>query len=380
MTAKALFALSLLTSTAFAAPMNIEEQRYTNAVTELADVTGRYQPQIEQLLGRYRADSNELTVTHKVAEDGKNLWQRAVNDVRSGHFDDRSLYWDRLAARIALKQQQPSFNMVQWQRDILLTSFEKASRGFSDVKFDPNSHVRILLTGFDPFQLDKNIGQSNPSGVAALALDGMTFQLGSKQVQIETVMIPVRFQDFDDGLIESLLTPYYRDSSVDMILTVSMGRDNFDLEHFPGRNRSAAATDNLQILTGASQTQPLPPHLNGKVLHGPEFVEFSLPYQVMQQAPGPYVINDNRNVVTTNGKVNATSLSRLDDSVSVQGSGGGYLSNEISYRAVLLGQLMGSNIPVGHIHTPRIAGYDEAAIKAIVSQLEGMIAAGAATL
>ncbi|WP_298442603.1 hypothetical protein [uncultured Ferrimonas sp.] len=377
---KALFALSLLASTAVAAPMDVEERRYASAVSELPSATGRYQAQIDRLLSRYRADNNELTVTRKVAEDGNALWRAAVADVQSGYLDDRSLYWDRLATRIALKQQQPNFPLADWQRNILLTTLEKASRGMSDIRFDADSDIRILLTGFDPFQLDRNLGQSNPSGVAALAMDGMSFQLGPQKVQIETVMIPVRFKDFDDGLIESVLTPFFRDNSVDMVVTVSMGRSDFDLERFPGRNRSASASDNQNVHTGASKRQPLPPQLNGQVLNGPEFVEFTLPAAAMMQAQGQYKINDNRNVSTSQGDKQARNLFALRNATSVQGSGGGYLSNEISYRSVLLSELLNSKVPVGHVHTPRISGYDADAIQAIVTQLEMMLAEAAMTL
>ncbi|WP_028117955.1 hypothetical protein [Ferrimonas senticii] len=375
-----LIALSLLAASSQATAMNVEEQRYAQAITELPGVTGRYQPQIDHLLSRYRADTNELTVTRKVAEDGINLWRAAVADVQAGYLDDRSLYWDRLATRIALKQQRPDFVMADWQRDILLTTLEKASRGMSDIKFAPDSDIRILITGFDPFNLDRQIGQSNPSGLAAMVLDGTKFQLGDKQVQIESVLIPVRFADFDNGLVESLLTPYFRDNSVDMVVTISMGRDDFDLERFPGRNRSASAADNLGVLTGASSKQPLPPQLNGKVLNGPEFVEFTLPANAMLKAHGQYAINDNRKVTTDRGERSASSLRQLDDALSVQGSGGGYLSNEISYRSVLLAELLGSRVPVGHIHTPKVSGHDVNAEKAIVEQLEAMLAQAAMTL
>ena len=36
---------------------------------------------------------------------------------------------------------------------------------------------------------------------------------------------------------------------------------------------------------------------------------------------------------------------------------GGYLSNDVSYRTVRLVRALGSNVRVGHIHTPRISGF-----------------------
>ncbi|MFI3245016.1 MAG: hypothetical protein R3Y10_00810 [Ferrimonas sp.] len=358
---------------------DVEEQRYAQAAKQLPEVAIRYQAQTEALLTRYRANTNELSVTRNVAQDGTALWQAAVKDVQQGGWDDRPLYWNRLATRIGLKQQQPSFTLAAWQRQILLNSLEKASRGMSDVHFLEEVDLRILLTGFDPFLLDRNLSQSNPSGLAALAFDGVIWPLAGKRVQIESVLIPVRFQDFDDGLIESLLTPYLRDNNIDMVVTVSMGREHFDLERFAGRNRSAAMVDNQNFRSGATPQQPKPPYLNGQVLNGPEFVEFSLPAQAMQQAIGRYQVNDNRQVETELGTRQAGQIEQLDGAVSVAGSGGGYLSNEISYRSLLLKQLLGSQVLVGHIHTPKIDGHDPSAQQQMVEQLQAILQQAAST-
>ncbi|GAA5194060.1 hypothetical protein [Ferrimonas gelatinilytica] len=366
-------AMSLVSGAIMAAPLDTEELRLERAQETMGPLTQRYEAQVDQLIQRYRADDGELTATRKVAEDASALWRAAVEDVQGGFFDDRALYWNRLAARTRLKQSDPGFAIVPWQREIMLSTLEKASRGMSDIHFDDDSDIKILLTGFDPFRLDDHIDQSNPSGLAALALDGQRWQVDGRKVQVETVLIPVRFADFDQGLIESLLTPYLRDRRVDMVVTVSMGRDGFDLERFPGRNRSAEAGDNLNVVTGASKTQPLPPTLNGTDLNGPEFLEFSLPVAQLQKATGRYEIRDNRQVTTRQGDREARSLLSLRDATSVAGSGGGYLSNEISYRSLLLKQLLESPVPVGHIHTPKIQGYDEQQNRAIVEQLEAML-------
>ncbi|BAJ03654.1 hypothetical protein [Shewanella violacea] len=371
-------------STATMANLDIEEARIPTAVQAIPKVVGRYQALINSLGEQYSEQTHELKMTQMVARQGERLWQQAVRDVQSGGQDDRPLYWGRLAMKTLLKQQAPSFKIAPWQRDINLSAIEKSSRGFSNISFEADTQVKILLTGFDPFFLDRNIDQSNPSGLAALALDGYQFSVNGKQAQIQTVMIPVRFADFDLGIIESLLTPYYRENSLDMIITVSMGRDEFDLERFPGRNRSATAPDNLNILTGANHENPIAPMFNGKTLNGPEFVEFSLPVKAMQSVQGDsakWKVNDNHGVTTQGkGKFNASSLSELQAATSVEGSGGGYLSNEISYRAVLLQQQFNSKIPVGHIHTPRVKGFDAKTETDIVEQIKAMVIAGAKSL
>ncbi|WP_137223159.1 hypothetical protein [Shewanella sp. MEBiC00475] len=365
---------------------NVEEMRVTKAEQTMPEVVNRYQAISDTVEVKLAQATDELTVTEMAAHQGHRLWQQAVRDIQSGHSDDRSLYWSRLSMRNVLKQDKAGFNLANWQRDILVNAVEKSSRGFSDIEFSPDTQINILVTGFDPFFLDRNIGQSNPSGLAALALDGYQFEVDGKKAQIETVMIPVRFSDFDNGIIESLLTPFYRDNSVDMVFTISMGRENFDIERFPGRNRSAEAPDNLNILTGASHTNPKAPLFNngastdGK-LNGPEFVKFSLPVEAMTAVKGHWSVNDNNQISTlSRGQFKASSLAELQNEISVEGSGGGYLSNEISYRSILLRDQFNLKLPVGHIHTPRIKGYDSQVESDIVEQIRAMIAAAASTL
>ena len=65
-------------------------------------------------------------------------------------------------------------------------------------------------------------------------------------------------------------------------------------------------------------------------------------------------------------------------STAVEGSGGGFLSNEIFYRATLLRLQTGSHIPVGHLHTPFLTpGLSSAAFEAlrtsIVNRIEQII-------
>ncbi|MEI6858843.1 MAG: hypothetical protein V5788_03490 [Shewanella sp.] len=364
--------------------LDVEESRVNIASKILPDVVFRYQALVDSLDTQYQQQTHELLMTGMIAHQGEKLWQQAVKDVQSGGQDDRPLYWGRLAMKTLLKQQSPSFKLAAWQRKINLNAIEMSSRGFSNINFAADTQIKILLTGFDPFFLDRNIDQSNPSGLTALALDNYQFSVNGKKAQIQTVIIPVRFADFDQGIIESLLTPYYRENSLDMIITVSMGRDDFDLERFPGRNRSATAPDNLNVLTGGNKDKPITPMFNGKVLNGPEFVEFSLPVIAMQSIQDDdtkWKVNDNHSVTTlARGKFNAMSLSELQGATSVEGSGGGYLSNEISYRAILLQQKFNSNIPVGHIHTPRVNSYDAKVESDIVEQVKAMLIAGAKSL
>ncbi|RYV01040.1 hypothetical protein SOPP22_19460 [Shewanella sp. OPT22] len=379
---KQLLALSVLASTtAIAVPLDVEEQRIPTALQELPTVALRYNALNDQLIQKVKASKEEKQLTKLVANQGQRLWQQAVRDVQSGSNDDRPLYWSRLAMRETLKTKPAGFKLADWQRNILVKATEQSSRGINDVAFDDKADITILLTGFDPFFLDKDIGQSNPSGLTALALDGYRFQVNGKQAQIETVMIPVRFADFDKGMIESILTPLYRNNAIDMLFTVSMGRKDFDLERFPGRNRSAKAPDNLNVYTGATAENPVAPMLRGNILNGNEFVEFTLPVKAMQSVKGDWAAIDNAKITTLKrGDIEAKSLAELNGETSVQGSGGGYLSNEISYRAIRLMNQMNVNIPNGHIHTPRIKNHDGETEMNIVNQIRLMVEAAATTL
>ena len=239
------------------------------------------------------------------------LWRAAVADVQAGNWDDRPLYWARLKLQRVLADRGESVAHVESQSRGLLRA--------------PGAEVPgILLTGFDPFRLDVDIGQSNPSGLAALALDG-TLVAGFR---VRSAILPVRYADFDAGIVENTLGEHFA-AGLDLAVTVSMGRDAFDLERFPGRRRSTTEPDNRGESGGGSTTDPLPP----PGLEGPEFLEFSLPGESMVRVGGEWPVRDNREVRTLRGPLTARSLADLRGEVAVGGSGGGYLSNEIAYRS-----------------------------------------------
>ena len=309
-----------------------ELARLTLAETRLAGVADRYDGAV-------------------AAGDGGELWRHAVADVQAGHGDDRPLYW----ARLKLRQR----GGAQAGRA------ERASRGlgFECAEGEP----WLLLTGFDPFHLDRHLDQSNPAGLAALALHGTRIA----DVRVAGAILSVRFDDFDAGLVEAALaTPFQRRPLLG--ITVSMGRDGFDLERFPGRRRSAAALDNCDQSGGGTVDRPVAP----AGLNGPEFLEFSLPANAMAAVSGRWPVRDNRRVATlAQGELTAQSLAELDGHTAVAGSGGGFLSNEVAYRSLLLQRHLGVSFPLGHVHVPAVAGYDAEAEQAIVAQLRHLIAA-----
>ena len=369
--------------------LTVEEARISKLRELHPEVADRYSDIVNQakssfdLAGDYEAMS---LLTHHT---GKKLWEAAKRTVaEQAILDDRSLYWSRLSLTAYLRASQLAVPLSSNQRISLIERLENSSRGRDSIEFTAGAVKKILVTGFDPFLLDKHIDQSNPSGIVALNLDGQTLTYGQASAEIQTVIFPVRFEDFDAGEVEQLIEPLLKTRQVDMIVTVSMGRTDFDLEHFPGRRRSSGSPDNLNVYSGGDETKPKIPLLNGAVIEGPEFLEFSLPYRAMQQVildakqdankqPGevtyPYLINDNRTITTLDGTFEAKTLAELKDATAVLGSGGGYLSNEISYRNVRLAHKYQPLIPTGHIHTPRLERYDAEQLKTISDQVAEMI-------
>lgn len=324
----------------------VEQARLPQAAAVIGAAANRYDDVLAALPGM------------SAAECGQWLWQRAVADAQNGHLDDRPLYWARLKALAAIEQ-----------RGGETAPAERRSRGFH-FEFPPGE-AGVLVTGFDPFRLDRHIGQCNPSGVAALALHGT--RIGGAPVR--AAILPVRFEDFDRGVVEALLTPYFRaDAQAPLLLavTLSMGRDHFDLERFPGRRRSAAAADNQNVQGGGSPDRPRAP----PSLAGPEFLEFCLPAPAMTSAPGRWLVRDNRQVeVLGRGVVCAEGLGALAGGTAVAGSSGGFLSNELAYRSLLLRTRLGGAFPLGHLHTPAILGHDAALLADLVAQVRGIVAA-----
>ncbi len=358
---------------AIAAERTVEESR----LDRLAGTGIAHDVLVATARQRLSANNPEALV-----ELGEQLWQSAVHAVQSGDiWDDRALYWARLKLAAGLRSEASA---------TALQAFELASRGMSGERFAPEaspggdtSALRVVVTGFDPFHLDRQIEQSNPSGLAALSLDGRTLQTSKGPARVQAAVFPVRFEDFDAGIVEGFLQPRL-EQGVDLVVTISMGRDQFDLERFPGRRRSSAVPDNLNVLTGASPAAPLVPSFAGVELEGPEFLEFTLPAGAMVAVPGDFEVRDNRNVATLAlGDLEAGDLQALAGQTAVRGSGGGYLSNEIAYRTLLANERVlgsGHRVPMGHVHTPRLEGFDPAFERKIVAQIEAMLIAAVEAL
>ncbi|MFF1708082.1 pyroglutamyl peptidase [Streptomyces sp. NPDC058252] len=304
-----------------------------------------------------RADSYEQA-RHIVVQQGSRLWRRAVDRAQGrgpaggdlSRDDDRPLYWARLGMTREVRQWEPDFGLSGPQRAQLLNALEENSRGQNAIRYPHTKGVkRILVTGFDPFTLDRDIRISNPSGATALALDGTTIQTADGPARVETAMFPVRWQDFGDGVVERTLRPYL--PHVDLFTTVSQGRvGRFDVERTNGAwrggypdNQNLSVTGIVPVTDPASQ---------------PQWTSTTLPYKAIVAADtGRFPVYDNTSV-TEIPAGGTDPVVRPDGptpgSTARAGGGGDYLSNEIAYRATLLRDRLGlhSTLPGGHVHTP----------------------------
>ncbi|MFC7813785.1 pyroglutamyl peptidase [Streptomyces sp. NPDC057367] len=311
--------------------------------------------------GLGRADSYR-EARRLVAREGSALWRRAVDRAQGrgpaggglARDDDRPLYWARLGMTRELRTWHPGFRLTERQRDALLGVLERTSRGQTDIDLPGGQRrgkglKRVLLTGFDPFTLDRDVRISNPSGAAALALDGTVIRTEAGPARVETAVFPVRWRDFTQGAVEEALRPYL--PRVDLFTTVSQGRvGRFDVERTNGAwrggfpdNDDVSRTETVPVADPASQ---------------PQWTTTTLPYEAITAADtGRFPVYDNTSV-TEIPAGGTEAVVRPDGptpgSTARAGGGGDYLSNEIAYRATLLRDRLGlrGTLPGGHVHTP----------------------------
>ncbi len=340
-----------------AAPLTVEEQRL--ALPTPAEVLSRsgfdrfalvFTPSLCPL-------PNTRVATVVVKAQGRALWEAAVARAQgrlpAGTLpvtDDRPLYWARLQLTRALRQWTPSFPLSQAQRTELVDVLERSSRGQDSIAYRPGAK-RILMSGFDPFQLDLDIRRSNPSGATALALDGTVVDTAAGPARIETAMFPVLWDPFAAGVVERTFQPWL--DRIDMFTTVSQGRvGRFDVERYNGRWRGGFPDNDNLSSTGVI---PIPPGVP-TVTPAPEFVPTTLPHAAIVAAPtGRFPVFDNTSVteIPAGQTEPVTSpTGPTPGSVARAGGGGNYLSNEIAYRTTLLRDALGLTIPGGHLHTP----------------------------
>lgn len=327
-----------------------EEARATLPAPQLALARSGFNAAEPLFTADLRACTDLTQARETVATHGSRLWTEGTRTGLTGP-DDRPLYWARLLLGSRLRTWQPNFPLPETDRVHLLHVLEAESRGITDIDFPPGERwIRIVVTGFDPFRLEEDPGCSNPSGTAALDLHGWTFPVGRRTAVVRAAIFPVRWADFDDGIVEEALAVPHK--SVDAVITLSRGRKGrFDLEVWNGRWRGGGE-DNVRV----SRTGPVPT----PGVEAPEWTRSSLPLEALTRtARGRYPVFVNTRVtevpVGRDEPVERTEGPTAGSS-SRRGGGGDYLSNEIAYRNTLLRDRTGRRIPAGHIHLPHLEG------------------------
>lgn len=328
--------------------------------------------------------AHDLRTARKVVRaHAADLWEFAVDRVQgrvvAGDLsagDDRPLYWTRLEITRALRQYTPSFALTAGQRAGLIADVDRISRGQADVRLPAGRRIkRVLISGFDPFLLPQKITNSNPSGASALALDGRTVQTKAGPARIEAVLLPVRWRDFADGMVERSFAPYLR--NVDLFSTTSQGRvGKFDLEVHNGAWRGGFIDNEGVCFRGRA---PIPAGVP-TVTPQPEWTRSTLPFASMTPVAGAFPVVENHAVVEVPGDTpeepvtvtcpatpspgTSQPAGPTPGSQARQGGGGNYLSNESAYRATLIRDALGlDQLPGGHIHTPVLQGLGDPAIE-----------------
>lgn len=345
-------------SAATAAPAAVEEQRLDQAAPQEILRRSGFDTVATGFARALERAGSFGQAERVVAGQGARLWQRAVDRAQGrgpaggdlSRDDDRPLYWARLGMTREVRQWDPEFGLTDAQRASLLSELEENSRGENAIRYPHAKGVkRILLTGFDPFTLDRDVRISNPSGATALALDGTTIQTADGPARIETAVFPVRWQDFAQGTVERTLRRQL--PRVDLFTTVSQGRvGRFDVERTNGAwrggfpdNENVSRTETIPVTDPASQ---------------PQWTSTTLPYaRIVAAATGRFPVYDHTSV-TEIPAGGTDPVVRPDGptpgSTARAGGGGDYLSNEIAYRATLLRDRLGlhDSLPGGHVHTP----------------------------
>jgi hypothetical protein len=345
------------TATAAEAP-TVEEQRLDRAAPQEILRRSGFDTVAPRFGRALDAAHSYAQAEHVVEREGARLWRRAVDRAQGrgpaggdlSRDDDRPLYWARLGMTREVRTWEPGFGLTDVQRRALLATLEENSRGQNAIRYPHGKGVkRVLLTGFDPFTLDRDVRISNPSGAGALALDGTTIQTADGPARVETAVFPVRWQDFADGTVERTLRPHL--GRVDLFTTVSQGRvGRFDVERTNGAwrggfpdNENVSRTETVPVSDPASQ---------------PQWTSTTLPYGAIVAADtGRFPVYDNTSVteIPAGGTEPVVRLEGpTPGSTARAGGGGNYLSNEIAYRATLLRDRLGlrSSLPGGHVHTP----------------------------
>ncbi|HWS32972.1 MAG TPA: hypothetical protein VN408_09545 [Actinoplanes sp.] len=365
-----------------AAPVTPEEARLTGAEVPGALIeAGGFTRFPAELRATLCSARSYAAARDQLKREGARLWKTAVaraqGRIQMGdieRYDDRPLYWTRLTGTRDIRQWTPRFPVTAVERAELVEVYEYAARGLTSTAFRPGV-TRVLVSGFDPYQLGAEIRRSNPSGGAALQLDGAVFSEGGRTVQVQAVALPVTWSGFDAGIVEDAFGPHLTERSpsnaggaqrADLIMTISQGlRGVMNIERWAAGwrggvpdNNDEGTPESVPLAQGWPQPDPTP-----------EWIETTLPYQAMiGAATGPWPTRLNPQLCEwaagdrPAGRVTCHNGEPAPGGQASSGGGGSYLSNESMYRSNRLRLALGAtDIPGGHLHISALLAFADPA-------------------
>lgn len=297
-----------------------------------------------------------------VSKYGKDLWNTAKTWVQASpnNADDRPLYWARIKMSVIIKSHTffigdlsaTSQVLPQSSLENVIRIFEESSRNYKYVSFaNAGNKKKILVTGFDPFGLDPNVRQSNPSGCVALTLEDKS--TANNLAFIQTMIFPVRYTDFDGindpskgsglGVIEKYIGPWI--DMVDIIITISQSLPgDYNLDKF-STVRRGGFPDNMNY-----ERELFSEAISKDGNNNLNWIETTLPSSFLDtQVKYNWTFTDENDIV-----YNSVGLKPTAGAVLRGGSGGNYLSNEIFYRVARLRFTNKPLLPTGHFHISKI--------------------------
>jgi len=395
------------------APLTVEESRLTEPLAdggpplaaEILRVSG-FDALVDELRGSISHAASLADLTSAVRAAGSRLWTAAIDRAqgRAGSgdldpYDDRPLYWARTSISATLRRLDSPHLTVQHQRLGLLHLLDRASRGIErDLWPDAEpGELRVMVSGFDVFGLDDSVRHSNPSGAAALQLDGVLLSTPHGPARVRAVMLPVNYGDFDQGVVEDAFGPVLRPGPdrADLIMTISMtSRGRMDVEKWAA-NARGGSPDNQRaqhfgpVARASHWPQPF---------DSPDWIETTLPYAAMVAAgtgPWPVVLKQGIREWPAGTFPDPSSLAAAPDpsagSTAAAGTGGDYLSNESMYRSNRLRQgLHAWDVPGGHLHISALEYPEDPTVltdaafeadrRAVVDQTVALVSAAASAV
>ena len=327
--------------------LTIEEQSLV-VNPELNAFVNTFNQRIDTFKQQLTHQISYTVLTQLVIRHGKGIWQDALTHFQSHQsFDDRILYWTRIAMFSALKKSESYQALLPTQQEKLLWEFELYSRGNSHVKFNKKTNKHILVVATDPFIREQSIDAINTAAISALTLDGMILNLNGQTAELKSIILPVNYAYLDKGFVEEVLNKHIDREKVDLVLVLGQSDDNFKLSKSAMLTLNKNSIDNLGKVRGDNTTANTPLLINSAVQIKQTLANSWL-YHSAIKANAPYAITE-----------------QLNSSLS--------LMNEIFYRALNVSQDGGRSVDVGQLDIPTLTEHNKSKLHMLFNQLSQML-------